>query len=611
MNFVEAPSLSLLGDSGDAVDIIRRFGDLRAIAQDWLDRFNRAVSSDPAILTEIFHDESYWRDMVAASSNIQTVAGGKNIAQQLPGLFAKAQITDLELEDDGPNAERLGCYGQVISAVLRFRTAIGAGRGHVRLQPTDGGAPMRALTFLTTLQTLDQYRSTGAGGGGGGGQASLDDIEPVEGRRLTIEDAADAEVLVVGGGQAGLAIAARLKNFGISTVIIERNSYIGDNWRNRYDSLHLHNETCASHLPYLPIPNDWPNYLPKDLVGDYLENYSKELKLDVVTEAELVHADFRGTYWTVELRDSHGKTATVEPKFIVMATGVTGVVPRMPEFPGSDEFQGKLIHSSQYTGSEDVVGREVIVVGAGTSGHDIAQDLHIQGAVPLLVQRSSTTIVSLDSANVQYASYRATATGSPINDIDLAATSVPNLLTMKLWVALTEEAAERDKVLLDGLKQAGFALDFGLEGAGFVSRALRQYGGYYIDVGASQLIIDGKIRLKSGVGVQHLTEHGVVFTDGSSADAEMIVMATGFEPMQEYIRQLFGDEVAERVGPVWGMDDQSGELMGIWRQTDQPRFFVNGGGLMHCRIYSRYIALQIAAQLQADSIETANNYHQA
>jgi hypothetical protein len=611
MNFVEAPSLSLLGDSGDAVDIIRRFGDLRAIAQDWLDRFNRAVSSNPAVLTEIFHEESYWRDMVAASSNIQTVAGGKNIAQQLPGLFAKAQITELELEDDGPNAERLGCYGQVISAVLRFRTAIGTGRGHVRLQPTDGGAPMRALTFLTTLQALDQYRSTGAGGGGGGGQASLGDIEPVEGRRLTIEDAADADVLVVGGGQAGLAIAARLKNLGISTVIIERNNHIGDNWRNRYDSLHLHNETCASHLPYLPIPNDWPNYLSKDLVGDYLYNYSKGLKLDVVTGAEVIHAEFRDTYWTVELRDRNGKTATVEPKFIVMATGVTGVVPRMPEFPGSDEFQGQLIHSSQYTGSEDVGGRKVIVVGAGTSGHDIAQDLHIQGAEPLLVQRSSTTIVSLDSANVQYASYRATTNGSPIDDIDLAATSVPNLLTMKLWVALTDEAAERDKVLLDGLRRAGFALDFGLGGAGFVSRALREYGGYYIDVGAGQLIIDGKIRLKSGVGVEHLTEHGVVFTDGSSADADMIVMATGFEPMQEYIRQLFGDEVAERVGPVWGMDDQSGELMGVWRQTDQPRFFVNGGGLMHCRIYSRYVALQIAAQLSADSIATANDYDRA
>jgi putative flavoprotein involved in K+ transport len=245
---------------------------------------------------------------------------------------------------------------------------------------------------------------------------------------------------------------------------------------------------------------------------------------------------------------------------------------------------------------ETVAGKRVLVVGAGNSAHDIAQELHEHGAAVTMLQRSSTTIVSVEpSAKIVFHPWRE---GGPVtDDVDIVSASVPFPLLTEFHKSLTKQFKELDAELLSALERVGFQLDDGEDGSGFYLKYLRYGGGYYLNVGCSDLIAAGEIALKTGVGVAQLTHDSVVFTDGSSMPVDMVVLATGYQNMQESVRALFGDEVADRVGPAWGFDD-GGELRNMWKRTGQEGFWLMGGSFAQCRIYSRFLALQIKAVLE-------------
>jgi putative flavoprotein involved in K+ transport len=549
--------------------------------RNWVDRFNAALAAPEAgRVAELFSAESYWRDLLALTGDIRTFAGRDLISATLPGLMSgmsEASPTPVELEDRAPRFEELQPFGRMTGAFLRFDTVAGHCRGYVRLAVEPGDDFATAFTLLTSLEELHSD--------GGPPAADTTPDEP--------------EVLIVGAGHAGLGLAARLAQLGIPAQVIERNRRVGDNWRLRYGSLRLHNQLVSCHLPARPFPDDWPTYLPKDMVAGFLGDYAQDLDLDVRTGVEVIGGDHHEGAWRIEVRDDDGAVRTVRPRYVVMATGVTGSIPKAPTLPGADTFRGTWMHSSAYTGTEDVGGKRVVVVGAGASGHDIAQDIYHRGAANVtMVQRSSVTVVSLKSAEVQYAIYRDAGSAEALEDIDFVNSSVPNLLARKLWVPITEKLVERDKDLLDGLGRAGFLTDQGEDGSGFIVKSMMTYGGFYINVGASEMIIDGKIEIRAGVGISHLADHEVVLSDGSRLEADLLILATGFEPMQADIRRIFGPEIAERVGPIWGVSPRDGELRGVWRPTGQPGFLVMGGGLAHCRIYSRYVALQIQRGLR-------------
>jgi cation diffusion facilitator CzcD-associated flavoprotein CzcO len=151
-----------------------------------------------------------------------------------------------------------------------------------------------------------------------------------------------------------------------------------------------------------------------------------------------------------------------------------------------------------------------------------------------------------------------------------------------------------DAELLAGLEKPGFKLDFGADGSGLFTKFLTRGGGYYIDVGASTLIAEGKIKLKQGVGIERLEPDGVVFTDGTALPADVVVLATGYQNMRESARTLFGDEVANRCQPVWGLD-REGELRTVWRRSGRPGLWFMGGNLQQARTCSKFLALQIKA----------------
>src|SRR5262249_50190100 len=155
---------------------------------------------------------------------------------------------------------------------------------------------------------------------------------------------------------------------------------VGDNWRKRYHALTLHNQKHVNHFPYVPFPSGWPTYIPKDDLADWLEAYAEKLGLDFRTGTEFSGGkyDESGGHWTVELRGDGG-TRTLRPRHIVMATGVSGI-PHVPEIPGLANFAGRVLHSHDYSDATEWKGKSAIVIGTGTSGHDIAQDLHSAGA---------------------------------------------------------------------------------------------------------------------------------------------------------------------------------------------------------------------------------------
>jgi putative flavoprotein involved in K+ transport len=399
-------------------------------------------------------------------------------------------------------------------------------------------------------------------------------------------------VLVVGGGQAGLSIAARLSRRGIDTLIVDRWPRIGDNWRRRYRALTLHNQVHVNHLPYMPFPPSWPSYIPKDKLASWFEAYVESLELNYWTDTELEG----GTYdeesgrWTVELRRD-GLKQTMRPRHIVMATGVSGI-PNLPDIPTLPSFHGKVLHSSQYEDGEDWKGAGALVVGTGNSGHDIAQDLFSSGAKVTLAQRSSTLVVNIEpSAQIPYALYDE---GPPLEDCDLLTASFPLPLARRSHMAMTARAKQLDKPLLDGLERVGFRLDDGEDGTGWQFKYLTRGGGYYFNVGCSDLIVEGKIRLLQLADIAGFGADGAQLGSGERIAADLIVLATGYKGQEHLVAKLFGAAVAERVGPVWGFGDGL-ELRNMYTRTAQPGLWFIAGSLAQCRIYSKYLALQIVA----------------
>lgn len=172
--------------------------------------------------------------------------------------------------------------------------------------------------------------------------------------------------------------------------------------------------------------------------------------------------------------------------------------------------------------------------------------------------------------------------------------SLPNPVLKRFHSDATAEMTRRDTPLLKGLLAAGFAVDNGPDCAGLFMKYLHRGGGYYIDVGAAQLVVDGKIKIKQGQEIARLNAHSIKFADDSELEADEIIFATGYQNMRETARKIFGDELADRVRDVWGFDDE-GETRTMWRRSGHPGFWFFGGNLALCRFYSKLLALQIKA----------------
>jgi cation diffusion facilitator CzcD-associated flavoprotein CzcO len=292
----------------------------------------------------------------------------------------------------------------------------------------------------------------------------------------------------------------------------------------------------------------------------------------------------------VVLRRADGGERRMRPRHIVMATGVSGI-PNLPDIPTLKNFAGTVLHSSQYTDGEDWKDRKAIVIGTGNSGHDIAQDLYSSGAEVTLVQRSSTLITNIEpSAQLAYAAY----SEGTLEDNDLIAASMPLTLAKRSHVLMTEQSRKIDQALLEGLARVGFKLDFGDGGTGWQFKYLTRGGGYYFNVGCSDLVVRGEVGLRQFSDIECFVAEGVRMKNGETLAADLIMLATGYKPQEYLVRKLFGEEAAARVGPIWGFGDGQ-ELRNMYTRTGQSGLWFIAGSLAQCRINSKYLALQIKA----------------
>jgi putative flavoprotein involved in K+ transport len=493
------------------------------------------------------------------------------------------------------NVTRAGT--DAIEAIFSFETSEGRGSGVLRLTPSaHDGKAFKAWTLLTSLDEIKGHEERLGRLRPQSKAYSRDFRGPnwLDLRKAAAEYAdRDPSVLVVGGGQAGLSIAARLTQLDVDTLIADREARIGDNWRKRYHALVLHNQVHVNHLPYMPFPPNWPTYIPKDKLAAWFEAYVESMELNywTATEFEGGSYDEKAKRWSVLLRRADGTGREMHPRHIVMATGASGI-PSIPDIPSLRDFHGEVLHSSRYDDGEAWKGKNVLVIGSGNSGHDIAQDLHSAGAKVTLVQRGSTMIVNVEpSAQLQYALYDE---GPSLEDCDLITMSMPLSLVRKSHIGLTETAREIDKELLDGLEHRGFKLDFGEDGTGWQFKYLTRGGGYYFNVGCSDLIVKGEIGLAQFSDIATFVPAGALMRTGETLPAELIVLATGYKGQEYLVGKLFGEDVADRVGPIWGFGEGQ-ELRNMFTRTAQPGLWFIAGSFAQCRIYSKYLALQIKA----------------
>ncbi|MER9950787.1 NAD(P)/FAD-dependent oxidoreductase [Mesorhizobium sp. M0047] len=573
----------------------------------WLASFAHALEAgDGAAASNLFVDDCYWRDLLIFTWNITTMEGRDAIAGMLEATLATTRPTAWQLTGEATSEEG------TIEAWLSFETAVASGEGIMRLRD---GRCRTLFTAMTELKGFEERkgakRPLGVRHKADPERETWSEARARETRKLGAEE--QPYCLVIGGGQGGIMLGARLRQLGVPTIVIEKNSRPGDSWRNRYRTLVLHDPVWYDHLPYIPFPENWPVFTPKDKMGDWLEMYTRVMELNYWPATNCLSASYDEAEkgWTVMV-DRAGRHITLKPKHIVFATGAYGP-PRRIDLPGADRFKGELLHSSQYDSGEKFHGRRVAVIGAASSGHDVCVDLWESGADVTMIQRSPTTVVKSDTlmeVGFEIFSEKALARGITTEKADMIVASMPFALVPKGQRALYEVIKARDAAFYDRLRAAGFAIDFGDDETGLLMKAYRTGSGYYIDVGASDLIIDGKIGIRSGVAIRSLTQDGILFEDGTELAADAIIACTGYQSMNETVAQIVSREVADKVGPCWGLGSGvkgdpgpwQGELRNMWKPTAQEALWFHGGNLALSRFYSKYVALQIKARMEG--IET-------
>ncbi|KAL7783623.1 hypothetical protein V8C37DRAFT_396941 [Trichoderma ceciliae] len=576
----------------------------RTIAERWTKDFENALQSNiREKLEKVFVKDAWIRDLLSFSWDFRTIRSRDNILS----YFQKnhnAGINSIRLRDHGafqPNFKKPCPDTQWVESMFDFESRYGRGKGMLRLvMDGEGGDQWKCYLIYFALQELtDHEEQTGFTRPEGYVDSSGGNWQQRRERQRAFLDE-DPVVFIVGAGQAGLSTAARLQQLGVPSLIIEKNDRVGDSWRKRYKTLMTHDPVQYCHLPYIPFPSHWPLFMPKDKLADWLEAYASLMELNIWLNTELQSSSFDEATktWTVTVKGADGSVRTLKPNHVVLAMGNAGDA-IVPHFEGIDRFKGAVYHGSQHQDASahpNLSSKHVVIIGSGTSSHDLCQNFHECGAGSVtMLQRGSSYVLTAKKGLMMLHSGTYEEGGPPTEDCDVNSQSMPIPIQFALNVFNTRSIKTVDKDTLDGLARAGFQLDYAEDGSGIYRKYITRGGGYYIDVGCSQLIIDGKVKVKSNPGgIKSFTADGLLLADGSELKADIVIMATGYQTMHSTAHKLFGDKVASRLGKVWDLNEE-GEVNSIWRYSGHPNFWFMGGSLALCRIYSRMLALQIKA----------------
>ena len=578
----------------------------------WLVAFEHGLGKgDANTLSSLFCEESYWRDQVALTWDMLQQHGREAVISGLLEAAQRAAPHNFRIADNHPAPVEVNFLGlDVIEGYFAFDIKYGSGEGFLRLVRDEAATVgVRCYMIGTDIKGLDGVveelgnRVT---------RERTKPIFPIHGfkpmrrgqhfaeyskEKMAFADH-DPDVLIIGAGHTGMTVGARLERMGQSYLMVDRGARLGDSWRNRYESLALHTVGAVNQLPYIRSPDIFPDYVPKDQWADWLESYATMMRLNIWLKTEVIsgHFDEDAKEWVIDLRLVDGSIRTMRPKHVVLATGGIGLNPKPFNAPGVENFKGKVIHSKYYRSGSEFEGQNVLVVGCGTSAFDMCYDLYLRGARPTMLQRSETSVVPLEEGVRYNRDYL--PGGPPIESSDLrraAGSAYP--IIIRILQNETKACNERNADLYARLRAQGLWLGDGDDGSGWLGKLFKTFKGFHLDMGVLEEIANGNVKIQQAAEVDRFVEKGLRLKDGTLLEFDAIVAATGFQNSNEDVIEMFGEQIAAKVGGCSGLD-KSGEAIGLAKPLAQRQFWQLYGGINDCRRLSRHLALQIIAQLK-------------
>ncbi|KAJ4188279.1 hypothetical protein NW767_011940 [Fusarium falciforme] len=600
------------------------------IARAFVAHFTKVIEAqDIDSVVDCIYRNGYWKDVELLTWDIRTLHGPK-IRPMLKERLPKTNITNVRLNSDAPpTLEVLGDDLSFILLHLDLDFAHGTGVAVVRLSPLSaktGSATELAdaqswkiYTIGTAVDTVegwdaehgDKLRHQGAKLRDPLGKAR--DYEQLRQDEINLNDGTDPRVVIVGAGQTGLAMAARLKVLGIPHLIVEKEDRPGYSWASRYASLSLHGPTFTNHLPCIPFPHWFPAFLPAQQLAKFLRHYADIMDLNIWTNSHLdghnaVYDEGQGK-WTVSVTRGDGSKHIVRPRHLMIATGISGTLPNIPEVPGMDEFKshgGLVTHSSRHRTDPDWKGKRCIIVGAATSAHDIAYELYEHGCQVTMIQRSATHVMSVEKSVRHLFRSRELTNRKGGRTVDLM--DQTNFLRHPLPVEYEllrrgqKQARELDQDLLQSLRDVGYRLHDGYHGGGAYSMFLFDQGGFYWDTGCCKLVAEKKVKLVHSE-IERFTKHGVIYKDGTSEPADIVVFATGYMNSKSAIQAVMGDDMAKKCHERWEKGNAffvgpEGESLINYCPLPQRGLYA----MFHQFAFSRFHSARLALRIKAEEL---------
>ncbi|PVH81485.1 FAD/NAD(P)-binding domain-containing protein [Cadophora sp. DSE1049] len=533
-----------------------------------------------------FVKDAVWRDIFALTGTLRTFYSASSISTAWRETTKRAKAGSYILDPASARIVPLPQGSSWIETRFAFETNATPQTtctGIMNLVPgLDGKWRIWVLRSI-----LEQLKSAG----------NVDSLEPVgdvNGTTNGYHEPTHYDCVIIGGGQAGLSTAGRMKALGISYVVLDKNQNIGDNWKTRYRSAKLHTSREYAHLPFeRTFSSRYQEFLSKDDMAEGYQIWVAKFDINVWLDTMPISGTWDSTKetWTLQIR-REGNEQSITCSYIVVAGGAGGQVPKMPSYPNREAFDGAVLHSAEYRDASQWKGKHGIVIGTANTAHDVAVDMVEAGLSSVtMIQRSKTYVLPVEYyMKISSLSYNAT---NPTTTADRSSQTQPLAILDLISQVALHTSARQEPERFDALERAGFILDRW----GSIQHCLyARGGGHYIDVGGSEMVAKGLIKVKSDALPTRYLKDGLEFSDGTHLKADVIVFATGFEGNMRYlVKEIFGDELAELMGDYWGLD-REGELKGAFKPCGHPAMWYHGGTIGQARYYSRFLALQIKAR---------------
>ncbi len=309
--------------------------------------------------------------------------------------------------------------------------------------------------------------------------------------------------LIIGAGPAGLAIAGWLRSMDLPFEVLEKSDKISYSWHNHYDRLCLHTVKQLSHLPHMPFPDDYPLYVPREKLVQYYEAYAEEFRIFPHYNSELISLKRQGNEWIATTQDE----TSIRADNVILATGVNRV-PYEPTWPGQESFHGEISHCRHYKNPLPFQGKQVLIVGFGNTGAEIALDLSENNLQPAISVRGEINVVPRD------------LNGRPVQ------------LTARKLAKLPFGMGEKIGTMIRK-RYFGDLGKYGLRVSKLSpTQQLMETGKTpVIDLGTIDHIKKGRIKIYPDI--KRFVENGVEFVDGEIERFDAVLLATGYRPQLE------------------------------------------------------------------------------